>query len=150
MNYRAISLIQPWAWLVLHGGKDLENRSWRWTGALPLRVLLHASKTYNEREFENAFDIAHDINPELVVPPPEDWKAIGLGGFVGAVTVERVVALALDSPDTLSPWANTAGHGYVLSKPTAIEFFPFRGQQGFFEVPERTVQEIHRRGRPGG
>ena len=46
MLMRAISVRQPWAWLLLHKGKDVENRSW----ALPARyvgdpLLLHAGKT---------------------------------------------------------------------------------------------------------
>lgn len=33
---RALSLTRPWTWLVLHGGKDIENRSWptRYRGPL--------------------------------------------------------------------------------------------------------------------
>lgn len=26
---KALSIRQPWAWLILHGGKDMENRSRR-------------------------------------------------------------------------------------------------------------------------
>lgn len=46
MLMRAISVRQPWAWLLLHKGKNVENRSW----ALPacyvgVPLLLHAGKT---------------------------------------------------------------------------------------------------------
>jgi hypothetical protein len=39
---KALSVIMPWPWLILYGGKDIENRSWetRYRG----RILIHASK----------------------------------------------------------------------------------------------------------
>lgn len=34
---KALSIRQPWAWLIIHGGKDVENRTWhtKHRGALP-------------------------------------------------------------------------------------------------------------------
>ena len=26
---KALSIRQPWAWLILHAGKDIENRDWK-------------------------------------------------------------------------------------------------------------------------
>ena len=37
---RALSIRQPWAWLILNGYKDLENRTWRTDYRGPL--LIHA------------------------------------------------------------------------------------------------------------
>lgn len=39
---KAISIQQPWAWAILHAGKDVENRTWRTTYRGP--VAIHASK----------------------------------------------------------------------------------------------------------
>ena len=36
----ALSIRQPWAWAILHAGKDIENRSWR--TAFRGEVLIHA------------------------------------------------------------------------------------------------------------
>jgi len=45
---RAISVRQPHAWAIIHGGKDVENRSQRaafqFKTAIGERVLIHASK----------------------------------------------------------------------------------------------------------
>ena len=38
---KALSIRQPWAWLILHGGKDIENRTW--ATKLRGRVLIHAA-----------------------------------------------------------------------------------------------------------
>lgn len=42
---KAISIKQPWAWLICSGIKDIENRTWKtnYRG----RVLIHAGKKYN-------------------------------------------------------------------------------------------------------
>jgi hypothetical protein len=45
---RAISVRQPYAWAIIHGGKDVENRSQRaafqFKPVIGERVLIHASK----------------------------------------------------------------------------------------------------------
>lgn len=38
---KALSIRQPWAWLIANGYKDIENRSWRTNYRGP--VLIHAS-----------------------------------------------------------------------------------------------------------
>jgi hypothetical protein len=48
---KALSIRQPWAWLILHAGKDIENRDWptRFRG----RFLIHAAKGMTRDEYEN-------------------------------------------------------------------------------------------------
>lgn len=48
----ALSIRQPWAWLIIHGGKDIENRTWptRFRG----RVAVHAGKGMTRDEYEAA------------------------------------------------------------------------------------------------
>jgi len=45
-SLRALSLRQPWAWLVTNGSKDIENRSWHTNHRGPL--LIHASSNLTE------------------------------------------------------------------------------------------------------
>ena len=50
---KAISIKQPWASLIAHGIKDIENRTWscpqKYIGQ---RVLIHVSKTTDENGWE--------------------------------------------------------------------------------------------------
>jgi hypothetical protein len=54
MNY-AISIRQPWAWAVVHAGKDVENRGphaqRQFQAAVGQRVYIHASKTMTIAEW---------------------------------------------------------------------------------------------------
>jgi hypothetical protein len=56
---KALSVRAPWWWYILHGGKDIENRDWptRVRG----RVLIHASKWWNEREVSDDIQIANQM-----------------------------------------------------------------------------------------
>jgi hypothetical protein len=45
---KALSIRQPWAWLIVQGDKDIENRSTTYRR----RVLIHAGKQPDESLFE--------------------------------------------------------------------------------------------------
>ena len=45
---KALSIRQPWAWLIVHGRKDIENRSWR--TKFRGRFLVHAAQGMTRRE----------------------------------------------------------------------------------------------------
>lgn len=52
---RAITVQQPWAWAIVHGGKTVENRGRRepWHTAVGQRIAIHAGKT---RDDDGCFD----------------------------------------------------------------------------------------------
>lgn len=35
---RALTVQQPWAWAIVHGGKDVENRTQAWSYRGPLAI----------------------------------------------------------------------------------------------------------------
>ena len=50
---KAISIKQPWASLIAHGIKDIENRTWKCPKKyIGQRVLIHVSKTTDENGWE--------------------------------------------------------------------------------------------------
>src|ERR1051326_1498970 len=42
---KALSVRQPWAWLIIYGGKDIENRDWPTSHRGP--TLIHAGKQWD-------------------------------------------------------------------------------------------------------
>src|SRR5712692_3895082 len=76
-SVRTLSLRQPWAWLVVNGYKDIENRSWRTNhrGAL----LIHASSTTTTLQAD-----LRRVKNEYAVDVPANLK---FGGVVGIVDV---------------------------------------------------------------
>lgn len=124
---KALSVRQPWAWLIVNGFKDIENRTWHtnYRG----RVLIHASKGMTRDEYEDALDMCHQVS--LVKPFPEgtkmpSFKEIERGGIVGAVDIIDCVQ------DTSSPWF-VGDYGFVLENAEAFEMKPCKGALGFFK-----------------
>lgn len=112
----ALSIRQPWAWLILHAGKDIENRDWptKRRG----RFLIHAAKGMTAQEYDNALDVVGWL------PEPEELLR---GGIVGSAEIVDCVTVSN------SPWF-FGRYGFVLRNPTPLPFRPLKGQLGFFEA----------------
>lgn len=127
----ALSIIQPWAWLIVHGHKDIENRDWcaRFRG----RVLIHTGKTApGEDEME---DLMSGLSPVTGKPipnftPPENFFDPPRGGIVGVAEIVDCVSVSR------SPWF-VGKYGFVLKNAQPLPFRPCRGQPGFF-TPDYT------------
>ena len=122
---KALSIRQPWAWLIIYAGKDIENRVWRSYYRGP--ILVHASSGMTPAEYEDAEDFAHSIGVELPA-----FEQLPRGGIVGSVDVIDCVS------QSQSRWFN-GPFGFVLSNPKALEFRPLPGKLGFFDVPDSQV-----------
>lgn len=123
---KCLSLKQPWAWAVVNGLKDIENRKWKtkFRGEL----LIHASMNYDRLGEiilkENGLDV-----PDL---PPHAFGAI-----IGKVTVVDCVRLH-PSKWFFGPW------GFVLKDAVAFKFaIPYKGRLGLFEVQYGTEEDGH-------
>lgn len=137
---RALSIRQPWAWLIVRPDlsgearaealrrgliKDVENRTWR--NAYRGPVLIHAASTKNTATFTQAREYAaalgvHNI-PEL--------QELHYGGIVGIARIADCMA-----PDRRSnPWHMEGAWGFKLVDIKPLPFQPVRGMLGFFEVP---------------
>ena len=84
---KALSIRQPWAWLIVNGYKDIENRTWptRFRG----RVCVHAPKLLDPGWFPVL--VAEVRSREIDVP-----ANLALGALVGEVDiVVPAVVLAL-------------------------------------------------------
>lgn len=130
----ALSIMQPWAWLIVNGYKDVENRTWRThrRGA----ILVHTGKTLDQD--------AHDLL-RLGIHPADGLTAFGCsdiqqaylhaletdqvqrGGIVGVATITDCVS---SHPGL---WFN-GPFGFTLAKQAPLPFMPLSGQRGFFSA----------------
>lgn len=123
----ALSIRQPWAWLILHGGKAIENRTW--PTKVRGRVLIHASAGMTRLEYRQAREFQQRIRLMDTFPFFDELRR---GGFVGSVEIAGCVT-ASDSPWFQGPY------GFVLRDPRPMLFVPYKGRLGFFEVPDSDV-----------
>lgn len=126
LGMRAISIRQPWAWLIVNGYKDIENRTWK--TARRGEYLVHASKTLSAASYEvvkkmieRTPEIAHVAD---LIPPRSELL---VGGVVGSVCIDDCVSASL------SPWFLNSGYGFVLSQGRPLSFCLCKGKLNFFE-----------------
>ncbi len=126
----ALSVRQPWAWLIVNGFKDIENRDWptRFRGEL----LVHAGKTMARRYYDEVGEELARLN--LLPPSMPAYEALPRGGFVGWT---HVIDCCQQHP---SPWKQDGSHGFVLRDSRPIPFVPWKGQLGFFNAPNGAVE----------
>lgn len=120
---KALSIRQPWAWLVINAGKDIENRSW--PTKLRGRVLVHAAKGMTRREYADVEELLRDDLDHSIKLPAFD--EIERGGIIGSVEIVDCVDASK------SPWF-FGPYGFVLHDPQPLPFTPLRGALGFFDV----------------
>ena len=129
----ALSVQQPWAWAILHAGKDIENRTW-----LPprhiigRRLWIHASKKrqpIEPVELLPPFSFDDDDSPGLADLP--------LGAILGSV---RVVGSTDSAPG--HHWFN-GPIGWVLVDPSPLPMpVGARGSLGLWRVPGGVVERL--------
>lgn len=121
----ALSIRQPWAWAILHAGKDIENRSWSTTFRGP--VCIHAAKGMTRSEYGDFLEYARALNQmdhleDIWVPSP---NALPRGGIVGVAEITGCVNSS-GSPWFFGPW------GFTIANARPVEFIPCKGALGFF------------------
>lgn len=121
---KAISIRQPWAWLIVNGHKDIENRTWRTTYRGPM--LIRASKGMTRAEYDAARQMAEGIDPLIIFPR---FDALARGGIVGAAVITDCTRASG------SPWHMPDCWGFRLIWARDLPFVPLTGRLGFFDVP---------------
>ena len=116
---RALSIRQPWAWLIVNGHKPVENRTWR----TPHRgdTLIHAGL-----EFDQAGLLwVQQRFPELRPALPSLYE---LGGIVGRA---QLINCTQQHPSRwfVGPW------GFVMFDARPMPLVRMPGKLGIFDVP---------------
>jgi len=113
---KALSIRQPWAWAIIHAGKDIENRTWQATRhgleEFDGRFAVHAAKGMTRDEYESTARFMASIG--VTCPPAKDLQRGGIIGFVELVECVK---------EHESPWF-FGPRGLVLRNPEVTSFMP--------------------------
>lgn len=150
---RVLTVRQPWAWAIIHGGKNVENRTTSIAGSYRGPVAIHVGL---------AFPFTQDCKEaERIVghwPPITDRndRVINAGHIIGVVDLVDVHRdnriqgeqhccstgwHAGECPGMCSPWAQPGNHHLVLANPRAIDPIPYRGGLGLRRITDPNVIE---------
>ncbi len=120
---KALSVRQPYAWAIIHGGKDVENRPWHSDFRGPL--LIHAGLYWHAVGSE-------ELSRRMGIAVPTE---LPLGGIVGIVEIVDCVR------EHSSPWFE-GPYGFVLKNPRPLPFTPCHGHLGFYDVPPEILAKL--------
>ena len=141
---KAISIRQPWAWLVLYAGKSVENRNW--TTSFRGEFLIHSSKGMTRDEYEDGVDSAAmelGLSFETMERMVPDFESLVRGGIIGrARLVDVVPPCAFPGSQRCTcgrAWHIGVQNGFVLEDVHPLPFIPYRGALGLFDVPDEIV-----------
>jgi hypothetical protein len=129
----ALSIRQPWAWLIGHGHKDIENRDW----STPFRgqLLVHAGLTRTRAYYDQ---ITEELGNASMLPTGglSPYEDLPRGGLVGWTRIIDCVE------HSASKWKQEGSFGFVLRNSRPIAFVPWKGQLRFFNVSQQALEAI--------
>lgn len=125
---RALSILQPYAWLICDADKDIENRTWE--TSVRGWVLIHAGKRYAKQDFTDD----RETYTALYGHYPDSIEEM-TGGIVGAALIIGCVS------HSDSPWFH-GPHGFVIGRKVSVPLIPCKGKLGFFHVPETVTESF--------
>lgn len=120
---KAISVQQPWAWAIIHAGKDIENRTWNSHYRGPL--VIHAPAKM-QRDFWWPRGVAKPHAEEL-----ETSAIIGIVDMVNVVEKRR------------SKWFG-GPFGFILNNPRALRPIACKGGLGLWNLPPNVLRSVRR------
>ena len=138
---RVITVRQPWAWAIVHGGKDVENRTRNIVGSYRGPVAIHAAKKIASLDEEWADRLVG------VIPRDDDSyplaAIIGVVDLVGVHDVEKCRDPSDPWPATLcSAWAMWGQLHLELANPRAIDPIPAKGKLGLWRPDAELLAQI--------
>jgi hypothetical protein len=167
---RALTVRQPWAYAIIHLGKDVENRSRNIAGSYRGPIAIHAGKRLDTAALDEAARLAgHSVSSliglmadaplgaiigvvDLVDVHPSDWCwETDLRRVRDLYRQDREAFDAL--PDSgaggilgkvrvCSPWAHDGQCHLVLANPRPCEPIPCKGRLGLWTVPDEVEAKI--------
>lgn len=141
---KCLTVRQPWAWLIIHGGgtyesrpaglrygyKNIENRKWRTRYRGPL--LIHAAIT------ETGYDETYQLAEKMYYA--EYGKSNGrrnpIDGLTYGAIIGQVKLIDIVRNYPQGNWTMPDCWHWVLDHPQPIRPIPYRGLPGLFDVPD--------------
>lgn len=146
---RVLTVRQPWAWAIIHRGKDVENRVQNIAGTYRGPVAIHAGLAFDRSGFDDATlgpIIDQVIDDEKDLPGDHECRStLTAGVILGVVDLVGVHAGWIEPQGKpCSPWGinyveHAGQHHLVLANPRPIDPIPAKGRLGLWR-PDPTLR----------
>lgn len=151
---RALTVRQPWAWAIVHGGKTVENRTRNIAGAYRGPVAIHAGLTEAAMDTSYAYAVSHMLSAAGLKLISDDLPLGAIVGVANLIDVHRQDFLPSrdgdpDKFEQCSPWAQydlrpsawqaphkSMWHMVLANARPLAEPIPYRGRLGLWTLPD--------------
>ena len=146
-----LTVRQPWAWAIIHGGKDVENRSRSIAGSYRGPVAIHAGLMPDLGAFVFPEMVGSIAMTKLFEPSSQWFSNSRTGHIIGVVDLVDVHVsdthaerwnVELERNEQCSPWAMRDHHHLVLANPRAIEPIPAKGKLGLWKPDAELLAQV--------
>ncbi len=117
---KIVCVKQPWAWLIVAGHKDIENRTWSTRHRGPLYIAASAHRP-SAAKLHEAIDFAHRRGVTVPVDKLKYGGIIGQAHLVGCVKHHE------------SPWFE-GPIGWILNRQQELPYLAIKGRLGIFNM----------------
>ena len=151
---RILTVRQPWAWAIIHGEKNVENRSRNLAGSYRGLIAIHAALSADLLAYssDHLAQTANRLNAPSLARMP-------YGAIIGVVKLKDVhhvtKSVRGDAPvcwddhtptgEQCSPWGESMRDGWhlELSNPRRLaEPIPYRGSLGLRTLPDELAVQV--------
>jgi len=135
---RALTLWQPWAWLVANSHKDIENRPSGFSfKSFRGEFWIHAG-------LQHATDLrARELCARMGITIPLLTGPDHFGAIIGRATITAIIPPCADSGmQCPHPWHFPAQWGFRVVDARPVKPVRCRGFQGFWGVPAQVLAEL--------
>lgn len=143
---RILTVRQPWAHAIIHGGKDVENRVRNLAGDYRGPVAIHAALQRDDRGWV-------EFGGYALTNTMDRGRPDTLGAIIGVVDLVGVHRALGDNPGEINqcgafsprctPWAEPHAWHLELTNPRSIaEPIPYKGALGLRRLDDETIARI--------
>lgn len=143
---RALTIIQPYAALIMSGAKRVENRSWstKYRG----RMYIHAGRSRDMLSIKHVDGIDYCAHTQQPIERLAFGAVVGMASLIDCLPKTEISG---GKWDALYPWIREHEHTegpwcWVFAEnPTPIGPWPYKGAQGLFDINPDTLNRIANR-----
>lgn len=147
---KALTICQPYAYMIVCGEKRVENRTWstNYRG----RLYIHAGKS---RKWLELVDDPIRAGKQFDFRTGHHLENMAFGAVVAVATLVDCVRMSKGGSISLAatrayPWLRTHPHSFgpwcwILDKVTAIGPWPWKGAQGLFNIDDAELDAVANR-----
>ncbi len=147
---KAISIRQPWCWLIAEGIKPVENRNGasiagQARASVGERVAIHASAGFDATAERQTGEVLQSLGYMEGEPTPEKVARItpvvqaiarGCGHIIATAIIDRVIEHGDGDPLNTNEWRTEDRFGIVWRDVVKVEQVPCKGALGLWTVPD--------------